>query len=125
KSRWFSRGWTLQELIAPKEVHFYNTNWIMIRTKYSAGTLEQLLENITGIPGQCLAQHRSPYSYSVAQRMCWASMRQCKRVEDIAYFLLGIFDVNMPLLYGEGPRAFVRLQEEIMKEIDDHSLFAW
>ncbi|RAL05798.1 uncharacterized protein BO80DRAFT_371949 [Aspergillus ibericus CBS 121593] len=137
-SRWFTRGWTLQELIAPKEIHFYNRDWKFIGAKHSPessqhphiknkawGRLDKLLEDITGIPEKCLAQHKSLYSYSVAQRMSWASRRQCKRVEDIAYSLLGIFDVNMPLLYGEGPRAFVRLQEEIMKEIDDHSLFAW
>jgi hypothetical protein len=138
RSRWFTRGWTLQELVAPREVGFYDEQWGLIGTKHSIETIqyredeqnsrrnwEELLEEITGIPGDCLMQHKSPSQYSVAQRMCWASKRQCTRVEDIAYCLIGIFNVNMPLLYGEGVKAFVRLQEEIMKEIDDHSLFAW
>jgi hypothetical protein len=62
---------------------------------------------------------------SVAKRMSWASGRSTTREEDIAYCLLGIFNVNMPLLYGEGHKAFVRLQEEIMKVSTDQSLFAW
>jgi hypothetical protein len=61
-------------------------------------------------------------SASVARRMSWAAKRQTTRTEDVAYCLMGIFDVNMPLLYGEGEKAFIRLQEEIIKENDDHSL---
>ncbi|KAI0410869.1 hypothetical protein F5X98DRAFT_358642 [Xylaria grammica] len=138
RSRWFTRGWTLQELIAPREVNFYNKEWRIIGPKHSIKSAEypsgkrgsqeslgRLLESITGIPEECLEKYRSPSSYSVAKRMSWASKRQCTRVEDVAYSLMGIFGVNMPLLYGEGRRAFVRLQEEIMKETDDHSLFAW
>ncbi|KAJ4355566.1 uncharacterized protein N0V89_003584 [Didymosphaeria variabile] len=64
-------------------------------------------------------------SVSVAERMRWASKRETTRTEDIAYCLLGIFDVNMPLLYGEGEKAFTRLQEEIMKNSDDQTIFAW
>ncbi|KAJ2988025.1 hypothetical protein NUW58_g257 [Xylaria curta] len=141
-SRWFTRGWTLQELIAPREVKFYDEEWGTIGTKggtkgitaltYPPGDeqeqqkdLGKLLGGITGIPEDCLVGHRSPSWYSVAKRMSWASKRRCTRVEDFAYCLMGIFGVNMPLLYGEGERAFIRLQEEIMKDIDDHSLFAW
>jgi hypothetical protein len=62
---------------------------------------------------------------SVARRMSWAAKRTTTRDEDIAYSLLGIFDVNMPLLYGEGKKAFARLEEEILKVSDDQSLFAW
>ncbi|KIW49903.1 hypothetical protein PV05_11538 [Exophiala xenobiotica] len=62
---------------------------------------------------------------SVATRMSWASTRRTTRVEDHAYCLLGIFNINMPLLYGEGERAFIRLQEEIIKVCIDYSLFAW
>lgn len=62
---------------------------------------------------------------SIAQRMSWASRRKTKRQEDIAYCLMGIFDVNMPLIYGEGNRAFIRLQEEILKRVNDESIFAW
>jgi tetratricopeptide (TPR) repeat protein len=137
-SRWFTRGWTLQELIAPRKVVFFNGNWKVLGAKHSTKSMNylgeeqkvlrkwgELLEKTTGVPEACLVQHKRPSLYSVAQRMCWASKRQCTRVEDIAYCLMGIFDISMPLLYGEGAKAFVRLQEEIMKEIDDHSLYAW
>jgi hypothetical protein len=62
---------------------------------------------------------------SVAERMSWAANRQTTKEEDIAYCLLGIFKVNMPLLYGEGSRAFIRLQEEILKRTEDYTLFLW
>jgi hypothetical protein len=64
-------------------------------------------------------------AFSVAQRMSWASERITTRSEDVAYSLLGIFEVNMPLLYGESMEAFTRLQEEIMKDSNDQTLFAW
>lgn len=67
----------------------------------------------------------SPRSYSVAERMSWASHRETTRQEDIAYCLFGIFAVNLPLLYGEGDRAFMRLQEEIVRQTNDLSIFAW
>ena len=65
------------------------------------------------------------FTRSIAERMSWASKRVTTRVEDVAYCLMGIFAVNMPLLYGEGGKAFLRLQEEIIKQTDDHSIFAW
>lgn len=120
--KWFTRGWTLQELLASRNVEFYAADWTYLGTKakYSAE-----ISIITGI--QVEALRRTPVrTFSIAQRMSWASKRTTTRSEDIAYCLLGLFDVNMPLLYGEGQRkAFVRLQGEIMKESDDHSLFAW
>ncbi|KAJ8123311.1 hypothetical protein O1611_g9624 [Lasiodiplodia mahajangana] len=138
KSRWFTRAWTLQELVAPTDVVFYDNGWQIIGVKWDfmspylpehqhgPGTrFAELLEEVTEIPDRCLMKYTSPHSYSVAKRMSWASKRDCTRVEDSAYSLMGLFGVNMPLLYGEGTKAFVRLQEEIMKEIDDHSLFAW
>jgi hypothetical protein len=64
-------------------------------------------------------------NFSIAQRMSWAAHRKTTRVEDIAYCLMGLFGVNMPMLYGEGDRAFIRLQEEIMRIFDDDSIFAW
>jgi hypothetical protein len=120
-SRWFTRGWTLQELIAPADVVFYDANWCDIGTKNS---LCNLLSSITGIHIEALLiRHHT--TFSVAQRMSWASSRNTTRPEDEAYCLLGLFDVNMPLLYGEGRKAFMRLQEEIMKQSEDHTLFAW
>ncbi|KAK0644665.1 heterokaryon incompatibility protein-domain-containing protein [Cercophora newfieldiana] len=121
KSRWFTRGWTLQELIAPAVVVFLDQNWHQIGTK---STLQRELSYITGIPGKVLLDS-DPSTASVAQRMSWASNRQTTRLEDQAYCLMGIFGINMPMLYGEGDRAFQRLQEEILKASDDHTIFAW
>lgn len=120
-ARWFTRGWTLQELIAPSNVVFFGKRWASVGTKI---TLSGALANITRIDEAVLCGANLE-SFSVARRMSWAADRVTTRVEDLAYSLLGIFDVNMPLLYGEGEKAFVRLQEEIMKDSSDESLFAW
>ncbi|ETI22281.1 hypothetical protein G647_06354 [Cladophialophora carrionii CBS 160.54] len=121
-SRWFERGWTLQELIAPMHVVFFDRDWIEIGTK--ASLLEDLVE-ITGIPPEALMDPLSIRFSCVAERMSWAAKRRTTRVEDMAYSLLGIFGVNMPLLYGEGAKAFHRLQRQILAESNDHSIFAW
>jgi ankyrin repeat protein len=121
KSEWFTRGWTLQELLAPSEVYFVNKDWKVLGTKAS---LRQEISDQSRIPVNILAGSDLETT-SVAQRMSWASNRRTTRIEDRAYCLMGIFGINMPLLYGEGERAFIRLQEEIMKISDDHSLFAW
>ncbi|KAL8830158.1 MAG: hypothetical protein Q9170_005863 [Blastenia crenularia] len=118
-SRWFTRGWTLQELLAPEMVVFYDLNWEELGTKLS---LEEEISAATGISSQHLS-HRI-YA-SVAARMSWAAQRGTTRVEDIAYCLMGLFDVNMPLLYGEGGKAFTRLQEAILSQNSDESIFAW
>ncbi|CAF9924368.1 hypothetical protein IMSHALPRED_006165 [Imshaugia aleurites] len=148
ESSWFTRGWTLQELLAPPSVSFLDQNWQYIGTK---DDLAREISEITGIDTQYFLPdaenkihepctkapdcrgHPPRYKYitsgklepSVATRMSWASKRQISRIEDMAYCLLGIFDVNMPLLYGEGPKAFLRLQYEIMKQTSDDSIFAW
>ncbi|KAK8061609.1 heterokaryon incompatibility protein [Apiospora phragmitis] len=90
-------------------------------------TLRATLASATGIDYGCLGSgdHARLAYYSIAERMSWASRRNCTRTEDVAYCLMGLFDINMPMLYGEGKKAFVRLQEEILKETEDHSLFAW
>jgi len=123
-SRWFTRGWTLQELIAPYQMKFFGQNWCALGSRSDRSSI---IGNITRIPidlmkGEYLSRLND---FSVAQKMSWAASRQCTRVEDSAYCLLGIFDINMPLLYGEGEKAFLRLQEEIFRETDDHSLLAW
>lgn len=123
--RWFSRGWTLQELIAPKSLVFFvptGISWLAIGRKDKS---YRALEEITKIPGEILLQQKAIETVSVATRMSWAAKRQTTREEDLAYCLMGIFNVNMPLLYGEGAKAFVRLQEEILREVRDNSLFAW
>ena len=120
--RWFSRGWTLQELIAPQKVNFHDQNWQF------KGCKNRLLEEISGITGisSTVLEHLAPLSsITVAARLSWAAYRETTREEDAAYCLLGIFDVNMPLLYGEGAKAFRRLQEEIIKAECDLSIFAW
>jgi hypothetical protein len=121
ESAWFTRGWTLQELIAPANVEFYNCTWHKLGTKDS---LKDAISQITSI-NVAVLEGVDPENFSIAKRMSWASKRTTTRIEDIAYSLLGIFGVNMPMLYGEGERAFIRLQEEIMKHSDDQSLFAW
>jgi hypothetical protein len=122
RCKWFIRGWTLQELIAPSKVIFLDKEWQEMGTKSS---LQDDLSKITSIPVNVLSGDDGLERVSVAQRMSWATNRKTSRVKDRAYSLMGIFGINMPLLYGEGKRAFVRLQEEIMKVSDDHSIFAW
>jgi len=106
KSRWWSRGWTLQELVAPAHVDFYTTEWNYIDNKVE---LVDRISAITTISKEVLLTG-DPSSSSVAQIMSWASKRQTTRLEDRAYCLLGLFEVNMPMLYGEGNGAFTRLQ---------------
>ncbi|RYP56406.1 hypothetical protein DL771_011887 [Monosporascus sp. 5C6A] len=123
KSRWFHRGWTLQELIAPRRVLFYSKTWTRIGDR--SGSLAVVISRITGIDLSVILGIADLHQISVAKKMSWAATRQTSRVEDMAYCLLGIFDVNMPLLYGEGPKAFIRLQEEIIRISNDHTIFCW
>lgn len=111
RSRWFTRGWTLQELIAPRSVEFYSREGIFLGDKVS---LKGLIHEITQIPISVLEGAAPPSTYPVEKRFSWAAKRQTKRGEDMAYSLLGIFDVFMPLIYGEGQqRALSRLRREI------------
>ena len=121
-SRWFTRGWTLQELIAPSNVIFFDDKWKKLGDKTE---LQQTISDCTGIPVSILSGADDLDTFSVAQRMSWAAKRKTKKIEDRAYCLMGIFGVNMPLIYGERENSFIRLQEEIMRILDDHSLFAW
>ena len=121
-SAWFTRGWTLQELLAPSRVYFFGRDWNELGTKES---LDTPITSATGIPKEALGYGFAPRAFSVADKMLWASRRQTARMEDMAYSLLGIFDVNMPLIYGEGKRAFYRLQEEILRTSEDLTIFAW
>lgn len=124
--RWYTRGWTLQELIAPYRMVFFDSDWTRRGTKSDPTTIQHL-SRITGIASSVLS--KSPevalQDICLGQRMSWASYRRTSREEDMAYCLLGIFDVHMPMLYGEGKNAFFRLQEEILKSSTDLSLFAW
>ncbi|KAK1752901.1 heterokaryon incompatibility protein-domain-containing protein [Echria macrotheca] len=152
--RWFTRGWTLQELVAPYDVRFYNADWSFVGTRF---TLADEIFERTGIDPVILRRHREPCyqsakshyrsakryticvgcqtmnasrrlldSLSVATRMSWVANRETTRDEDMAYCVMGIFDVNMPLLYGEGrDKAFVRLQEAIINRSNDQSILVW
>jgi len=119
---WFSRGWTLQELIAPSTVQFFNKDWQSIGDKKM---LAPTLVRITEIPEHILIHGVHGNRPCVAQIMSWAANRTTTRVEDRAYSLMGLLDVNMPMLYGEGKKAFHRLQLEIIRASNDQSIFAW
>ena len=121
-ARWFTRGWTLQECVAPRDVVFYSKEWKHIGSKLN---LTPVLSSITGIDKEVLVNENRIHDICIARRMSWASKRETARVEDQAYCLLGIFNVAMPLLYGEGEKAFIRLQEEIIKNTKDQSILAW
>ncbi|KAF2732576.1 HET-domain-containing protein [Polyplosphaeria fusca] len=110
QSRWFTRGWTLQELLAPASVEFYSTDGKLLGDKTS---MVRVLQEITGISGRAL--QGDPLSgFGVDERLSWAAGRKTKRAEDAAYSLLGIFDIHMPLIYGEGKdKALARLQREM------------
>ena len=122
-SRWFSRGWTLQELVAPRARVFLAADWTPIEDR---GDLVELLADITGIDVKLLRDRDQLSSFCTAHRMSWASRRQTTRGEDMAYSLMGIFGINMPIIYGEGASsAFRRLQEEIIRTSFDQSMFVW
>ena len=121
-SKWHTRGWTLQELIAPSVVIFISREWDVLGNRCE---LAVLLQQTTRVPEKILEKTLLPSSYCIAVRMSWAARRRTSRVEDEAYCLLGLFGVNMPTIYGEGRSAFLRLQKAIMESTLDTSIFAW
>lgn len=123
-SQWWKRGWTLQELLAPRDLIFFTSTWAEIGRRDDLNLTTRISE-LSGIDINVVNGTIPLQSISVAQRMSWAATRVTSRVEDIAYSLMGIFQVNMPLLYGEGEKAFLRLQQEIMNDSDDETIFAW
>ncbi|KAK4498813.1 hypothetical protein PRZ48_009323 [Zasmidium cellare] len=120
--RWFTRGWTLQEMIASPRAVFYD------QSGRKVGLLKDLADfvaDITGVHADLLRGNRPLDSFSISQKMHWASNRVTTRIEDQAYSLLVIFDVSLAVIYGEGERAFQRLQEELLRVYSDHTIFAW
>jgi hypothetical protein len=124
ESAWFERGWTLQELIAPETVKFFDSSWTFLGEKKQLEISNDIEKN-SGIHSSILKQPEMVRAVSVSCRMSWAAQRKTERIEDRAYSLMGLFDVYMPPIYGEGYNAFIRLQEEIMRTSNDHTLFAW
>ncbi|RKK25689.1 hypothetical protein BFJ66_g7587 [Fusarium oxysporum f. sp. cepae] len=152
-SLWFTRGWTLQELIAPRNVEFYDKNWIYFGSRdltlldricKRTGIWPQLFREPRcacpserghsafavrdGICAGCQGLDTLPQtldSFAVSIKMSWASSRITTRKEDAAYCLLGLFNLNMPLLYGEGDKALLRLQEAIVRQSKDQSVLIW
>jgi hypothetical protein len=121
-SRWFTRGWTLQELIAPEVVEFYDAQWTPLGTK---AKLVDRVASITNIASDYILDRNTVKEAIISTKFSWMASRYTTREEDMAYCLLGIVQVNMPMLYGEGKRAFLRLQLEIIRQSNDHSIFAW
>ncbi|KAI0674596.1 hypothetical protein C8Q78DRAFT_605490 [Trametes maxima] len=122
RSVWFERGWTLQELIAPISLVFLSGKWVIIGSRDSYAPH---ISSITNIPSPVLTQEKDVHTFSVACRMSWAAKRKTTKPEDRAYSLMGLFGVRLPVLYGDGSYAFIRLQEEILRRIPDPTLFAW
>lgn len=118
-SRWFTRGWTLQELIAPESVEFFSSEGHPLGDKRS---LEHEITQVTGIPPKAL-RGQSLSDFSAEERFAWAANRETTEEEDIAYCLLGIFDIFMPLIYGEGEaNAIKRLERLVQESLDDNLL---
>jgi hypothetical protein len=114
ESKWFTRGWTLQELLAPTLVEFFSRYGKPLGDKR---TLKRQIHEITGIPISALEE--APLSqFGVDERLSWAENRQTTRPEDKAYSLLGMFGIYLPLIYGEGrEHAFKRLKKEIQNSL--------
>ncbi|KAG8816002.1 hypothetical protein FRC17_000502 [Serendipita sp. 399] len=138
---WFTRGWTLQELLAPKRLAFYSKGWKQLtqndcikrslqqvtdgeKEDESEQLLWSYITKITEIDAEDLHNFK-PGLYDISKRMTWASKRKTTRLEDMAYCLIGLFDINLPIAYGEKEKAFYRLQVEILQNSDDMSLFDW
>jgi hypothetical protein len=132
RARWFSRGWTLQEIVAARAANFYDSAWYHFGTRVS---LRDELISITKIDAEIFSPPQVSNvvvirdlldAIPVGRRMAWAASRETTKPEDMAYCLIGLFSVSMPMLYGEGgEQAFIRLQEEIIRDKNDLSLFAW
>jgi len=122
-SSWFTRCWTLQELIAPRRVEFYDQNWKFFGSK---NRLCEQIATITWIGVEVLRCRADPTTAcTVAVRLSWAARRKASRVEDEAYSLLGLFALSMPTLYGSGEKAFQMFLEEVLRRTGDVTSLVW
>ncbi|KAG1875820.1 hypothetical protein F4604DRAFT_1581727, partial [Suillus subluteus] len=128
---WFERGWTLQELIAPLQIKFYGANWKPLiqgstndRNNRDSKVIMEKISTLTDIHMDDLESF-TPGIDRVPEKMLWASRRRTTRIEDRAYSLVGIFDISIMIVYGEGKRAFFRLIEEVIKRYDKWDVFLW
>jgi hypothetical protein len=127
---WFTRGWTLQELLAPKAIKFFSKSWHALTANSNDKDptlgipLWKFISDATQIREDQLLNFE-PGTRDVREKMVWVSKRQTTRIEDMAYCLIGIFDIPLSIAYGEGQKAFHRLQAEIVQRSHDRELFAW
>lgn len=134
---WFTRGWTLQELLAPENIKFYNREWKAFTEarndknrrndwvpEEEKNPVWRAILEVTHIPSSRLS-YFGPGAFDVAQRLSWAAGRRTTRIEDIAYALVGIFGIHMPVQYGEGRFAFQRLMEALLQRVQGHGIFVW
>ena len=127
---WFTRGWTLQELLAPKMIRFYGKDWHPICAQVQEHgdkdneVITSAITRVAGIPEIHLRRFH-PSCELVAEIMTWSAKRKTTRIEDRAYSLLGLFNISIPIAYGEGYRAFYRLMVALANECRTPSFFAW
>jgi len=127
EDEWFTRGWTLQELLAPSRMKFYGSNWTPLtnnKNDKDDTTFVSDLSKFTKIPLNDLCNFR-PGPNRAWEKMTWAANRKTTRIEDIAYSLTGIFDISMPIAYGEGDRAFKRFMAELLQNCKEWQILVW
>lgn len=121
-SEWFERGWTLQELLAPREMKFFDMDWVFIGRR---ANLTAKIESITGIKARFLDGSEAFRTACIATRLSWQATRKTTEEEDMVYSLLGILGVSLVPTYGDGRLSFLKLQQELLKTYRDESIFAW
>jgi hypothetical protein len=129
KSAWNGRGWTVQEFLAPKVILFYQSNWTLYLDDRSSNHKEstaimQELEDATGIDAGTLVAFR-PGMTNAREKLQWVSTRVTTLEEDVAYSLFGIFDISLPVIYGEKQNALGRLLQEIVAQSGDITALDW